>query len=91
MLKERMIVDKFLDKKIQPTVSEAMSWSKDMVSYFKDKWEEDRKKELKEGLNRKRFEDVCNDTYGTAKIMEDNECYTPTMAESRGVTGNESS
>ncbi|GJR68766.1 RNA-directed DNA polymerase, eukaryota, reverse transcriptase zinc-binding domain protein [Tanacetum coccineum] len=41
MLKERMIVDKFLVKKIQPTVMEAMYWTKDMVKYFKEKWADD--------------------------------------------------
>nr|GEU30464.1 hypothetical protein [Tanacetum cinerariifolium] len=36
MLKERMIVDKFLHKKVQPTLIESMSWSKDMIRYFKE-------------------------------------------------------
>ncbi|GKC05519.1 putative receptor-like protein kinase [Tanacetum coccineum] len=39
-LKYRMIVDNYLNKKIQPTCSETQNWSKDMISYFKQKWEE---------------------------------------------------
>ncbi|GKE56513.1 hypothetical protein Tco_1495698, partial [Tanacetum coccineum] len=39
-LKDRMIVDNYLNKKIQPTCSEIQNWSKDMIKYFKQKWEE---------------------------------------------------
>ncbi|GKB24961.1 RNA-directed DNA polymerase, eukaryota, reverse transcriptase zinc-binding domain protein [Tanacetum coccineum] len=39
-LKYRMIVDNYLNKKIQPTCSETQNWSKDMINYFKQKWEE---------------------------------------------------
>ncbi|GKF99950.1 hypothetical protein Tco_0301641, partial [Tanacetum coccineum] len=39
-LKERMIVDEFLNQKVQPTIIESMTWSKDMIHYFKEKWEE---------------------------------------------------
>ncbi|GJW84566.1 RNA-directed DNA polymerase, eukaryota, reverse transcriptase zinc-binding domain protein [Tanacetum coccineum] len=45
MLKDRMIVGKFLNMKFQPSVQEVKNWSKDMIEYFKNKWEEDRKKE----------------------------------------------
>ncbi|GJV47844.1 RNA-directed DNA polymerase, eukaryota, reverse transcriptase zinc-binding domain protein [Tanacetum coccineum] len=44
-LKDRMIVDHYLNEKIQPTCSESQNWSKDMIAYFKLKWEEDRLKE----------------------------------------------
>ncbi|GJY24300.1 RNA-directed DNA polymerase, eukaryota, reverse transcriptase zinc-binding domain protein [Tanacetum coccineum] len=62
MLKEKMIVDKFLVKKIQPTVMEAMYWTKDMVKYFKEKWADD-------SVNSK---DVCCDQDEIAKVMEEN-------------------
>nr|GEV70451.1 hypothetical protein [Tanacetum cinerariifolium] len=47
-LKDTMIVDQYLNKKLQPSCSETNNWSKDMIYYFKIKWEEDRAKE-KEG------------------------------------------
>ena len=47
-LKDRLIVDQFLNKKVQPSCSETSNWSKDMILYFKMKWEEDRSKEAKE-------------------------------------------
>ncbi|GJX26485.1 hypothetical protein Tco_0232781 [Tanacetum coccineum] len=50
ILKKRMIVDKFLNQKMQPTLIELMTWSKDMIYYFKEKWEEDRQKERNKGL-----------------------------------------
>ncbi|GKA45647.1 RNA-directed DNA polymerase, eukaryota, reverse transcriptase zinc-binding domain protein [Tanacetum coccineum] len=73
MLKDIMFVDKYLNKKIQPTPNEAMSWSKDMAKYFKDKWEEDRQKKMEEDNGNDVFEDVCSDFSGIAKTMEDNE------------------
>ncbi|GJS17916.1 RNA-directed DNA polymerase, eukaryota, reverse transcriptase zinc-binding domain protein [Tanacetum coccineum] len=45
-LKDRMIVDQFLNRKIQPSVLEINNWSKDMIKYFKEKWEEDRKRDV---------------------------------------------
>nr|GFC99082.1 hypothetical protein [Tanacetum cinerariifolium] len=36
MLKEIMIVDNFLDKKMQPTVNEAIPWSKDKGGIAQD-------------------------------------------------------
>ncbi|GKE72164.1 zinc knuckle CX2CX4HX4C containing protein, partial [Tanacetum coccineum] len=42
VLKDRMMVDVYLTKKIQPTCAEAGNWSKDMIRYFKDGWEIDR-------------------------------------------------
>ncbi|GKC33677.1 RNA-directed DNA polymerase, eukaryota, reverse transcriptase zinc-binding domain protein [Tanacetum coccineum] len=73
MLKERMIVDKFLDKKLQPTLIESMSWSKDMIKYFKEKWEEDRQKEHHDVNNEVVVKDVINLSSGTTKVMVDNE------------------
>ncbi|GKF48181.1 hypothetical protein Tco_0141432, partial [Tanacetum coccineum] len=45
LMKDIMIVDQFLNKKLQPTVGEASNWSQDMIRYFKEKWEEDRRHE----------------------------------------------
>ncbi|GJV07291.1 hypothetical protein Tco_1344947 [Tanacetum coccineum] len=55
-LKDRMIVDQYLNKKLQPSCSKTNNWSKEMIYYFKTKWEEDRAKE-KEG-NDESNEDV---------------------------------
>ncbi|GKG23581.1 hypothetical protein Tco_0391617 [Tanacetum coccineum] len=41
ILKDRMIVDQFIIKKIQPNVQEIKNWSQDMVKYFKEKWKDD--------------------------------------------------
>ncbi|GKC66611.1 RNA-directed DNA polymerase, eukaryota, reverse transcriptase zinc-binding domain protein [Tanacetum coccineum] len=41
MLKDRTIMDQFICKKIQPSVQEIKNWSKDMITYFKDKWKDD--------------------------------------------------
>ncbi|GJS50283.1 hypothetical protein Tco_0600404 [Tanacetum coccineum] len=62
MLKERMIMDQFLDKKLQPTLNEALTWSKDMIKYFKDKWEENRRKEMNDEATNEEFKNVLNDT-----------------------------
>ncbi|GJX45179.1 RNA-directed DNA polymerase, eukaryota, reverse transcriptase zinc-binding domain protein [Tanacetum coccineum] len=55
-LKDMMIVDQYLNKKLQLSCSKTNNWSKDMIYYFKTKWEEDRAKE-KEG-NDESNEDV---------------------------------
>ena len=44
-MKDRIIVDQYLDMKLQPTVQVKKNWSKDMLAYFNTKWEEDRNKE----------------------------------------------
>ncbi|GKB34767.1 hypothetical protein Tco_0879709 [Tanacetum coccineum] len=49
-LKDRMIVNKFLNVKLQPIMNDASSWSNDMIKYFMEKWEENRKKGLKENV-----------------------------------------
>ncbi|GJY69516.1 ATPase, F1/V1/A1 complex, alpha/beta subunit [Tanacetum coccineum] len=56
VLKDRMIVDQYLNKKLQPTCAETTNWSKDMISYFKQKWDENRLKEAEE--NNEKNEDV---------------------------------
>ncbi|GJX59135.1 RNA-directed DNA polymerase, eukaryota, reverse transcriptase zinc-binding domain protein [Tanacetum coccineum] len=66
LLKDRMIVDNYINKSIQPTCSETQNWSKDMISYFKQKWEE--KEVMKEV-----FEDVMEGENVSAKMCSANE------------------
>ncbi|GJX44527.1 RNA-directed DNA polymerase, eukaryota, reverse transcriptase zinc-binding domain protein, partial [Tanacetum coccineum] len=66
-LKERMIVDKFLNEKIQPTLLESITWSKDMIKYFKDKLEIDMIKESEADIE----EDVLEVNNSTANVMRD--------------------
>lgn len=40
MLSDRMIVDQYLNKHLQPTPSELKKWSPDMIKYFKEQEEE---------------------------------------------------
>ncbi|GJW84489.1 RNA-directed DNA polymerase, eukaryota, reverse transcriptase zinc-binding domain protein [Tanacetum coccineum] len=40
ILKDRIIVDQYITKKIQPSVQEIKNWSQDMIKYFKEKWKE---------------------------------------------------
>ncbi|GKE17431.1 RNA-directed DNA polymerase, eukaryota, reverse transcriptase zinc-binding domain protein [Tanacetum coccineum] len=67
-LKDMMIVDQYLNKKLLLSCSKTNNWSKDMIYYFKTKWEEDKAKE-KEG-NDESNEDV-NDGRNDAVNM----CY----------------
>ncbi|PWA51515.1 hypothetical protein CTI12_AA464830 [Artemisia annua] len=45
ILKDRMVVDVYLNKKIQPTCAEVKNWTKDMEDYFNKQWDIDRLKE----------------------------------------------
>ncbi|GJT19199.1 RNA-directed DNA polymerase, eukaryota, reverse transcriptase zinc-binding domain protein [Tanacetum coccineum] len=56
ILKDIMILDQYLNKNLQPTCAETSNWSKDMISYFKQKWNEDRLKEAE--VNIEKNEDV---------------------------------
>nr|GEX36435.1 putative ribonuclease H-like domain-containing protein [Tanacetum cinerariifolium] len=55
-LKDKMIVDKYINMKQQTSVTEASNWSKDMIRYFKDRWKEDIRKEQNKKVDE--FEDV---------------------------------
>ncbi|GJS99851.1 RNA-directed DNA polymerase, eukaryota, reverse transcriptase zinc-binding domain protein [Tanacetum coccineum] len=68
ILKDRMIVDLFLNKKIQPSLSESKTWSKDMIKYFKEKWDEDRNKERHEQNVDVDLDDVVEETNGMWNI-----------------------
>ncbi|GKE92601.1 hypothetical protein Tco_1573696 [Tanacetum coccineum] len=41
----RLIVDEFIKKKMQPSVSETKGWTDDMIKYFKYAWEAMERKE----------------------------------------------
>ncbi|GKC52244.1 hypothetical protein Tco_1074989 [Tanacetum coccineum] len=44
-IKDRMVVGQFLNKNIQPNVNESSNWSQEMIRYFKEKWEANRRNE----------------------------------------------
>nr|GEY93572.1 hypothetical protein [Tanacetum cinerariifolium] len=74
MLKDKMKVDSFLNKKLQPSLREVNDWSKDMVNYFKQQWEIDRQKEIEDQINGMRdvVEDVLEDNSMTGQFMTAN-------------------
>nr|GEZ15784.1 hypothetical protein [Tanacetum cinerariifolium] len=43
-IKNRLVVDEFVKKKLQPSVSETKEWTEDMIKYFKEAWEDMKKK-----------------------------------------------
>ncbi|GKC30129.1 RNA-directed DNA polymerase, eukaryota, reverse transcriptase zinc-binding domain protein, partial [Tanacetum coccineum] len=66
-LKGRMVVDTFLNKRIQPNFIEVKSWTQDMVKYFNEQWEIDRDKEAEE--ENEHIEDVLDNNTGIAKEL----------------------
>ncbi|PWA52231.1 hypothetical protein CTI12_AA456650 [Artemisia annua] len=71
ILKGRMTVDDFLNKKLKPNAIEITKWTPDMLKYFKEQEELDRIKEAEE-LNGN-IEDVLEGTSGIAKGLSANE------------------
>ncbi|GKB94843.1 RNA-directed DNA polymerase, eukaryota, reverse transcriptase zinc-binding domain protein [Tanacetum coccineum] len=51
MLKDKIIVDKYLNIKMQPSLSVTKNWSKEMKNYFQRSWEADREKERNKRLD----------------------------------------
>ncbi|GJY87171.1 RNA-directed DNA polymerase, eukaryota, reverse transcriptase zinc-binding domain protein [Tanacetum coccineum] len=45
MMKDKMIVDKYLNMRLQPSFNVTKDWSHEMVNYFKRSWEADRETE----------------------------------------------
>ncbi|GJW76252.1 RNA-directed DNA polymerase, eukaryota, reverse transcriptase zinc-binding domain protein [Tanacetum coccineum] len=45
MMKDKMIVDKYLNMRMQPSFNVTKDWSHEMVNYFKRSWEANREKE----------------------------------------------
>ncbi|GKD36245.1 RNA-directed DNA polymerase, eukaryota, reverse transcriptase zinc-binding domain protein [Tanacetum coccineum] len=77
-LKDKMIVDQFLNNKIQPSVMEISNWSNDMVKYFKERWEEDRKRDAdndvqKDGSMESDEEDIVAEVNGMKENVITNE------------------
>ncbi|GKC83893.1 RNA-directed DNA polymerase, eukaryota, reverse transcriptase zinc-binding domain protein, partial [Tanacetum coccineum] len=73
MLKEKIIVDKFLVAKIQPTVNESITWSKDMIEYFKVKWAEIKENKGNDTNDGSDMEDVIEINKGSTSILRENE------------------
>ncbi|GJW15824.1 hypothetical protein Tco_0019957 [Tanacetum coccineum] len=67
MLRDTIVVDQFLNKKLQPSCSEVSKWSNDMVKYFKDRWEIDRLKEKEDQMQN--MEDVFENDEGIAQTL----------------------
>ncbi|GJW60304.1 RNA-directed DNA polymerase, eukaryota, reverse transcriptase zinc-binding domain protein [Tanacetum coccineum] len=66
-LKGRMIVDAFLNKKVQPNCIEVKNWTQDMIKYYKNQWEINRQKETEE-INED-IEDVLEGNSGIVTKM----------------------
>ncbi|GKA36412.1 retrovirus-related pol polyprotein from transposon TNT 1-94 [Tanacetum coccineum] len=66
-LKGRMVVDTFLNKRIQPNFIKVKNWTQDMVKYFKEQWEINRNKEVEEDNDN--IEDVLENNTGIAKEL----------------------
>nr|GEW63500.1 hypothetical protein [Tanacetum cinerariifolium] len=73
MLKERMIMDNFFVAKIQTTVKESITWSKDMIEYFKVKWAEIKENEGNDTNDGSDMEDVIEINKGSNSILKENE------------------
>ncbi|GJR32719.1 hypothetical protein Tco_0780479 [Tanacetum coccineum] len=67
ILNDKMLVDVYLNKKIQPNCAKASNSSKDMIKYFKDQWELDRLKEQED--QSKNMEDVYENKDGMAQTI----------------------
>ncbi|GJW35085.1 hypothetical protein Tco_0058005 [Tanacetum coccineum] len=77
-LKDRMIIDQFLNKKTQPSVLEISNWSNDMIKCFKEKWEEDRKRDADNDMQKNESmesdeEDVITEVNGMKENVIANE------------------
>nr|GEU85615.1 hypothetical protein [Tanacetum cinerariifolium] len=72
MIKERMIVDKSLVAKIQPSVKESITWSNDMIEYFKVKWAEIKENEGNDTNDGSDIENVIKINEGSASILKEN-------------------
>ncbi|PWA90456.1 heat shock protein 70 [Artemisia annua] len=70
ILKGRMVVDSFLNKKLQPSCIESSTWTPDMIRYFKDQWELERLKEQEEAILN--LEDVLENGNATQTMTADN-------------------
>ena len=71
LLKDRQIVDMYLNKKEKPTNEVLSNWSKDMAKYFNTQWEIDRIKEKEYPLIE--IEEVLENNSETGKLLVEDE------------------
>ncbi|GKC27774.1 RNA-directed DNA polymerase, eukaryota, reverse transcriptase zinc-binding domain protein [Tanacetum coccineum] len=74
MLMDKMLVDKYLNKKVYPSKEEMSLWIADMRMYFKKQWEIDRQKEIEDAkIGMEEIEeDVIDNTPLVDKILTAN-------------------
>ncbi|GJV25886.1 RNA-directed DNA polymerase, eukaryota, reverse transcriptase zinc-binding domain protein [Tanacetum coccineum] len=74
MLMDKMLVDKYLNKKVYPSKEEMSLWTADMRMYFKKQWEIDRQKEIEDAkIGMEEIEeDVIDNTPLVDKILTAN-------------------
>ncbi|GKA63436.1 probable L-cysteine desulfhydrase, chloroplastic [Tanacetum coccineum] len=70
MLKDKIIVDTYLNIKLQPSLSVTKNWSQEMMNYFRRSWEADREKERNERLDD--MEDFVEDVFEEEGIAAKN-------------------
>ncbi|GJU59397.1 RNA-directed DNA polymerase, eukaryota, reverse transcriptase zinc-binding domain protein [Tanacetum coccineum] len=75
MMKDRMIVNTYLNRKAQPSCEETKNQSQDMITYFKRAWEADREKERDEIFDKMEgfVEEVLEDESLAAQALTANE------------------
>ncbi|GJS30412.1 RNA-directed DNA polymerase, eukaryota, reverse transcriptase zinc-binding domain protein [Tanacetum coccineum] len=75
LLKDKMIVDKYLNLKLQPSSEEIKNRSQEMLKYFKRAWDEDREKEKNDILDGLEgiVEDVLEDESLASRKVKANE------------------
>ncbi|GKD59612.1 hypothetical protein Tco_1297121 [Tanacetum coccineum] len=61
ILKDRMIVDQYINKKMQFIVQEVKNWSQDMIGYFKEQWEKVRDKDKDLSENDEEEDDIMEE------------------------------
>nr|GEV37364.1 RNA-directed DNA polymerase, eukaryota, reverse transcriptase zinc-binding domain protein [Tanacetum cinerariifolium] len=61
ILKDRMIVDQYINKKTQPSVQEVKNWSQYMIGYFKEQWEKVRDKDKDSSENEEEEDDIMEE------------------------------
>ncbi|PWA50867.1 hypothetical protein CTI12_AA469830 [Artemisia annua] len=71
LLKDRQIVDMYLNKKEKPTKEVLSNWSKDMANYFNTQWEIDRIKEKEDSLIE--IEEVMENNSETGNMLVEDE------------------
>nr|GEY26736.1 RNA-directed DNA polymerase, eukaryota, reverse transcriptase zinc-binding domain protein [Tanacetum cinerariifolium] len=87
ILKDRMLVDKYLNKKVYPSKEEMSLWTANMRMYFEKQWEIDRQKEIKDakiGMEEIK-EDVIDNTPLVDKILTANEVVEKKQKEVRNL------